>query len=447
MPTHDEPQFTIVGSGLAGALLACYLGKAGYRVDLYERRSDPRSTDQERGRSINLALSVRGIQALREVGLADEVLRNAIPMRGRMMHAPSGALTFQPYGKDDSESISSVSRAGLNLILVNAASQYDGVRFFFERRCTGIDLATNAIDVLDTRNQTATSVPCDIVIGADGVYSAVRAQMQKQERFNYEQHYLSHGYKELTIPSGAGGTFQMEKHALHIWPRHSFMMIALPNLDGSFTCTLFWPYEGPNSFAALQTGADIRRFFGEQFPDAVPLMPHLVEEFTKNPVGPLVTVRSSPWHLGGRVVLLGDAAHAVVPFLGQGMNAAFEDCTVLYRALAQQAPNWESAFRVYECERKENTDALADLAIDNFLEMRDHVSSRLFLLKKKWQILLHKLLAHWYVPLYTMITFTTIPYAAARRRAKFQDWIVRLALGGILVMVVVLLVLWLWERS
>jgi kynurenine 3-monooxygenase len=424
MRGSENPQFTIVGSGLAGALMACYLGRAGYRVVLFEKRLDPRAQEQVGGRSINLAISVRGIHGLREVGLADEVLRSAIPMRGRMIHSPSGALAFQPYGKDDSESINSVSRAGLNLTLVRAAAAYDTVRLCFQEKCTAVDLQTGAIELVNEGTGVTSTVTGGIVIGADGAYSAVRAQMQKLERFNYEQDYLSHGYKELTIPAGPGSAFRMEKHALHIWPRRSFMMIALPNLDGSFTCTLFWPFEGANSFAALTTRADVLRFFGAQFPDAVALMPTLGEDFLKNPTGSLVTIRCSPWHVADRVVLLGDACHAVVPFLGQGMNAAFEDCTVLNECLLDRGPDWEAAFRAYEIRRKENVDALADLCVANFLEMRDHVASRLFRLRKKFEMALHGLFPRWYVPLYTLVTFTRTPYAEALWRAKRQDRIV-----------------------
>ncbi len=446
MAVSDKPRFTIVGAGLAGALMACYLGRAGYRVDLYEKRRDPRSPDpQERGRSINLAISVRGLHALREVGLADEVLGQAIPMRGRMMHARDGTLTFQPYGKDDSESINSVSRAGLNVLLLEAAARHDGGRLFFQEKCTGIDLHDGTIELTHEATRQTSHVPCEVVIGADGAFSAVRAQMQKQERFNYQQEYLSHGYKELTIPAAPGGGFRMEKHALHIWPRKSFMMIALPNLDGSYTCTLFWPYEGPNSFAALRTGDDIRRYFEDQFPDAVPLMPTLVEDFLKNPTGPLVTVRCSPWHVDGKVVLLGDAAHAVVPFLGQGMNAAFEDCTVLDECLRQDALDWEKAFQTYEARRKENTDTLAELCVQNFIEMRDLVSSRTFLLKKKGEILLHKLFPRWYLPLYSMVTFSRIPSAQALRRARKQDQVVRTLSIALLTLLAIVLIALLWR--
>jgi kynurenine 3-monooxygenase len=436
------PQFTIVGSGLAGALLACYLGRAGYNVDLHEKRADPRLHNPERGRSINLALSVRGIQALREIGLAEQILQMAIPMRGRMIHALGGGLAFQAYGKDDNESINSVSRAGLNIALLDAAAKHQGVRLFFDHKCVGLDLSSGALDIMARTGQTPERVESTVIIGADGAYSAVRIALQRHERFNYEQQYLSHGYKELHLPPGPSGSFAMEKNALHIWPRQSFMMIALPNLDGSFTCTLFLPYEGPNSFAALDTDQSLQGFFATQFADAVPLLPDLVQEYRSNPTGPLLTVRCQPWHLGGRIALVGDACHAVVPFLGQGMNAAFEDCTVLDRSLRQHGPNWEAAFADFERQRKEHTDALADMAIDNFLEMRDRVASPLFRWRKKLDNILHKLLPGWYFPLYTLVTFTTTPYATARRQARRQARIVRLLLAW-LVLIVLLAVIFL----
>jgi kynurenine 3-monooxygenase len=440
----NNPAFTIVGAGLAGTLFACYLARGGHRVDLYEKRPDPRRGPEERGRSINLALSVRGIHALREVGLADAVLAGGILMRGRMIHSPTGELTFQPYGKDDSEALWSVSRAGLNRTLVEAAARFDGVRLHFNQRCTGVDLASGTVEFVDEVTHSPQQVPAEIIVGADGAYSAVRAQMQKHERFNYQQDYLTHGYKELTIPAGAGGS-QMEKHALHIWPRGTFMMIALPNQDGSFTCTLFWPYEGPNSFAALRAEADILAFFRRQFPDTVPLLPNLVDAFLHNPTGALVTIRCQPWHIGSRAVLIGDACHAVVPFLGQGMNAAFEDCTVLNQCLGELAPDWEAAFRKYEVLRKANVDVLADLCVENFIEMRDRVGSGWFVLKKKLAIGLHRLLPHWYLPLYTMIEFTRIPYAEALRRARRQDRIIRWALASMLIVLGVVIV-WLLSR-
>jgi kynurenine 3-monooxygenase len=266
--------------------------------------------------------------------------------------------------------------------------------------------------------------------------------MQKRDGFNYQQDYLTHGYKELTIPAGADGAFRLEKHALHIWPRGTFMMIALPNLDGSFTCTLFWPLEGPNSFAALKSEGEVLAFLRDQFPDAVPLIPSVAQEFLTNPTGSLVTIRCQPWHLG-RTVLIGDACHAVVPFLGQGMNAAFEDCTVLYRCLVEAGWEWEKAAARYEILRKQHTDALAELCVTNFIEMRDRVASPWFILRKKAAVLLHALLPRWYLPLYTMIEFTRIPYGDAVRRARWQAAIVAVVAAGLGVVFVALLVRWL----
>lgn len=411
-------EFTIVGSGLAGTLLACYLGRAGRSVDLHERRADPRIGGAERGRSINLALSVRGLAALEEVGLADNVMRQAIAMPGRMIHDLDGGLHFQPYGKDPSQAIYSVSRAGLNIALLDALAEFPKVRVFFEHRCTDLDLATNTLQFM--HKEASLEVPSSTVIGADGAFSAVRARLQRLERFDYSQEYLTHGYKELTIPAAADGSHRMEKHGLHIWPRRRFMLIALPNSDGSFTCTLFFPYDGEPSFATLHTPEAVQRFFVAQFPDAVALMPDLADDFFHHPTGPLVTVRCSPWHYQDKVVLVGDACHAVVPFLGQGMNAAFEDCSTLARCLNEQ-PDRAAAFRAFETARKEHTDTLAQLAVYNYVEMRDHTGSRWFLWKKKWERLLHKLLGGWYVPLYTLISFTRTPYADALRRARRQD--------------------------
>jgi kynurenine 3-monooxygenase len=438
--SSGKPTVTIVGAGLAGALLACYLARAGRRIDLYEKRPDPRRHEQEQGRSINLALSVRGIHALREIGLAEEVLKSAILMRGRMIHGPTGEQTFQPYGKDDSQALHSVSRAGLNLLLVEAAARYPSIRLFFGHKCTGLDLDTGTLEFVDNASRSPVRVPAEFIVGADGAYSAVRGQLQKQERFNYRQEYLDHGYKELTIPAGPGSTFRLEKHALHIWPRGSFMMIALPNQDGSFTCTLFWPFEGPNSFAALRTEDAILSYFRRQFPDVVPLLPTLAHDFLHNPTGPLVTIRCQPWHWSDRVVLVGDACHAVVPFLGQGMNAAFEDCTVLTECLHRHADR-SSAFADYEVLRKIHLDVLADLCVDNFIEMRDRVGSNLFLLRKKFGLLLHRLFPRWYVPLYVMIEFTRIPFADAMHRARRQDWTVRGIIAALIAVLVILAVL------
>jgi kynurenine 3-monooxygenase len=427
-------KFIIVGGGLGGALLGAYLGRAGHQVDVYEMRDDPRTTGIAGGRSINLALSYRGLCALEPVGLAGEVLGMAVPMRGRMIHSPSGNTTFQPYGVDDSQAINSVSRGGLNVVLLNTAAKYPGVRLFFNAKCTDVSLDQGAVELVDTKSGKCFSASADVVLSVDGAFSAVRRVMQRHDRFNYSQEYLDHGYKELTIPGGAGGAFQLEKNALHIWPRRSFMMIALPNSDGSFTCTLFWPFEGPHSFASISNEADLRRFFERQFPDALPLMPNLAEDYFGHPTGSMVTVRCSPWHVANRVALLGDAAHAVVPFYGQGMNAAFEDVLVLDQCIRQWAPDWGRIFTTFETSRRPNTDALADLAIHNFVEMRDHTGSKRFRLKKKAEKALARLLPGLFVPLYTLVTFTRTPYVEAVRRAKLQVRAVALAIASLMLL-------------
>jgi kynurenine 3-monooxygenase len=416
MPT----KFILIGSGLAGGLLGTYLGRRGYDVDLYERRADPREGNIVGGRSINLAVSTRGIHALEQLGIANEVLRHAIPMRGRMIHHKSGDLHFAPYDVDPKKCINSIGRAALNTTVIDAAQRYPNVRVHFNHRCIEVDL-TEAVAYLETENGQVTAHG-DAVIGIDGAFSAVRQSMQKKiEKFVYDESYLAHGYKELAIPPGPDGSWQMEKNALHIWPRKSFMMIALPNPDGSFTCTLFWEFEGPRSFATTKTDDDVRRFFDEEFPDAVPLMPTLLEDFRQNPTGSLVTVRCAPWYYKDKIALVGDAAHAVVPFYGQGMNAAFEDCVVLDECLAEFPENRKRGFAEYFSRRKENVDALADLAIDNFIEMRDKTASRAFRTKKKLDHALEAALPGIYLPLYTMVTFTRMPYATAAKRARVQD--------------------------
>jgi len=433
-------KFVLIGSGLAGGLLAAYLGRRGYEVDLYERRGDPREGNIVGGRSINLAISTRGIHALEQIGLADEALRHAIPMRGRMIHDQSGALHLSPYDVDPKKCINSIGRAALNTTVIEAAQRYSNVRVHFNHKCTGVDI-DSAIAHLETANAAVTARG-DAVIGVDGAFSAVRKSMQDAvAKFQYDESYLAHGYKELTIPPGSDGSWRMEKNALHIWPRKSFMMIALPNPDGSFTCTLFWEFEGPRSFATTKTDDDVRRFFEEEFPDAVTLMPNLLDDFRNNPTGSLVTIRCAPWFYRDKTCLVGDAAHAVVPFYGQGMNAAFEDCAVLDECLEQFPDNRERAFAEYFGRRKENADALAALAIGNFIEMRDKTTSKTFRAKKKLDHSLEAALPGIYLPLYTMVTFTLIPYAQATRRAKRQDLFIYTTLLILAVSTLILLLL------
>ncbi|HEV8124221.1 MAG TPA: NAD(P)/FAD-dependent oxidoreductase [Gemmatimonadales bacterium] len=427
--------YTIVGAGLAGSLMALLLGRDDYQVDVYERRPDPRVAGADVGRSINLAISARGLHALDQVGLKDEILAMAVPMRGRMIHDATGHLTFQAYGTRH-QAINSVSRAGLNIALLNAASRLHQVRLHFGLRCTEVDLEQEQLEFTTLKGELSRVHAGDTIIGADGAFSAIRTQMQKRELFDYSQSYLAHGYKELYIPPRPGGGFQMEPNALHIWPRGGFMMIALPNQDGSFTCTLFWPFEGPNSFANLRSPEDVLGFFQETYPDAVPLMPTLAQDFFANPTGSLVTVRCSPWHIQEKVVLLGDAAHAIVPFYGQGANAAFEDCVALAQCLKQNPHNRLAAFEQYDRTRKPNADAISALALANFIEMRDRVASPWFRLKKKVEKLLHALFPHWFIPLYTMVSFTTIPYAEAVEKAARQDAAMRWGAGIVVLLLI-----------
>lgn len=413
---------TIIGSGLTGPLLAISLAQRGFGVQLYERRLDMRRVQISAGRSINLALSTRGIHALREADVWKEIANIIIPMRGRMMHAVSGELTFMPYGKDETEVINSVSRADLNIALMNAAERA-GIHIHFNQRCTGLDLRSGAIHLRNEESGAESVVNSDVVIGTDGSASAIRGEMLKLPRFNFSQQYLDYGYKELTIPATADGRHALETHALHIWPRGTFMLIALPNIDGTFGCILFLPFEGETSFEALDTEEKVLRFFEQQFPDALRLMPNLAENYAQNPTGAMVTVKCSPWHVDGKALLLGDAAHAIVPFFGQGMNCAFEDCTYLLELLDRRGPDWRTLFSEFEKSRKADTDAIADLAIENFVEMRDRVADPKFLFRKKVELELEKRYPGRFVPKYAMVTFHRTPYSVAAKRGAIQDTI------------------------
>lgn len=418
------PKVTIIGAGLAGSLLAIYLAKRGIEVDVYEARGDMRKEEVAAGRSINLALSDRGIAALREVGTDEYMLAEAVPMYGRMIHSPTGDQKLLRYSGREGEYINSVSRGGLNIALINEAEKYDGVRFHFGERCIGFDCDNGDALFADGKRMFA-----DTVIATDGGGSAVRESMSEQlDNFELSQVFLEHGYKELHIPPGENGSFQLEKNALHIWPRHQFMMIALPNFDGSFTCTLFLAHkEATASFDKLNSGDDVLGLFEREFPDAVPLMPTLVEDFFHNPTGQLGTIKCWPWNIGGKVLLLGDAAHAMVPFYGQGMNCAFEDVRVLDSLLSESPVlaggqfDWESIYEKYGELRKINTDAICDMAQENFYEMRDATADPVFQRKRELETKLEQTFPD-YFSKYSMVTFREdLPYSVAKQKGNVQD--------------------------
>ncbi|WP_310396195.1 NAD(P)/FAD-dependent oxidoreductase [Hymenobacter sp.] len=415
-----EP-LTVMGAGLVGSLLSLYLARRGHPVQVFERRADPRRAGFQEGRSINLALSDRGWRALEGVGVADDIRQVGIPMTGRVMHDAHGALTRQPYGQDG-QAIYSVNRGHLNRRLLDLAEARPNVRLRFGQQCLGIDLKNQRLDLLDTATQHAHSEPYTRLFGTDGAFSAVRGALQRTDRYDYSQDYLEYGYKELTIAAGPAGAWQLEKNALHIWPRGQFMMIALPNLDGSFNGTLYFPFEGAESFAALRTPAEVVAFFGRVFPDALPLMPQLATEYFHNPTSSLVTIRCYPWKHADDVLLLGDASHAIVPFYGQGMNAGFEDCRVLNELLDQHGDAaWPAIFGAFQAQRKPNADAMADLALYNFTEMRDRVADPRFLLQKKIEGKLAAQFPGRWTPLYSQVTFSHTPYAEAWAAGQRQD--------------------------
>lgn len=428
----NKQKVIIIGAGLAGSLLSTYLAKRGIESDVYESRGDMRLEEMSAGRSINLALSDRGIRALKEVGMAEYMLKEAVPMFGRLIHAVDGSTKLLPYSGREGEFINSISRGGLNIALINEADKYDESKFFFNQRCVDFDCDSGEALIENTLNGESFTVKGDTLIATDGAGSAVRRAMMNDRtivRFNYSQDFLEHGYKELSIPpkartgsgSDSANQFQMEKNALHIWARHQFMMIALPNFDGSFTCTLFLAFEGENGFENLQDEKSLMNFFEKNFADAIPLMPNLTEEFFTNPTGNLGTIKCFPWNVGGKSLLLGDAAHAVVPFYGQGMNASFEDCRVLNELIEQHGTDWETVFEKYGNTRKINTNAIADLAVENFYEMRDAVANPVFQRKRELETKLEQTFPD-YFSKYSLVTFREdIPYSEAQKRGNAQD--------------------------
>ncbi|MEV5574370.1 NAD(P)/FAD-dependent oxidoreductase [Spirillospora sp. NPDC052269] len=417
-PESQAQRVAVVGAGLAGALLATLLGRRGVPVTVYERRPDPRVAGAERGRSINLAISARGLAALEQVGLRELALGRALPMHGRMVHPGNGATNFQSYSADGTRAINSISRAELNAALLDTAEATPGVTLRFGLKVTGVDTASGKL-TLDGPDGTVTE-PADIVLAGDGAYSAVRRGVGPGGAFGADTDFLDHGYKELTIPP-RDGDFALDPDALHIWPRGTAMMIALPNLDRSFTCTLFWP---KGDFEALGTPEAVTAHFRRHYPDVAPLMPDLTDDFAHNPIGSLVTVRAWPWVRtgeGASVALLGDAAHAIVPFFGQGANCAFEDCVEIDRCLDETNGDWTAALARYQERRKANTDAIAEMALENFVEMRDKVASPVFRAKQAAAHALERRLAGRYVSRYELVSFSTLPYAEIPARIRRQN--------------------------
>ncbi|RMB56634.1 FAD-dependent monooxygenase [Dokdonia sinensis] len=421
-----QEHILIIGAGLCGSLLALRMAQRGYKVTLIERRPDLREVHQDAGRSINLALSDRGLKGIKLVGLEDRVRELCIPMNGRMLHDKESNTLFSPYSGRTDEFINSISRTDLNIMLLNAADEYDTLQVLFNQSCSDVDLKNATATFVDYHTKEEQTIAADIILGTDGAGSAVRKSMymSRDFLFSFSQDYLGHGYKELTFPPAEDGGYRTEKNALHIWPRGRDMIIALPNLDGSFTVTLFIDYEdAPDSFASLNSPEAITEYFTRQFPDAVPMMPDLVKDYEENPVGPLGTIKCHPWNAFGKVCIMGDAAHAIVPFYGQGMNASFEDVVVFDETLDKFGDQgWEKVFKEFEKTRKPDTDAIADLAVDNFHEMKEHTAHPMFQEKRKLETAFEKEFPEEYYSKYSLVTFKEeIGYREAMIRGRAQN--------------------------
>lgn len=422
-----KKNITILGAGLVGSLLAYMLEKRGYQVQVFERRSDMRKAELSAGKSINLAMSVRGWSALEKAGIKERFEKIAIPMHGREIHQQNGDVNFQAYGKNN-EAIYSISRGELNVQMMDLAEEA-GTVFHFGHKCIDVDIDTNKV-TFETDNGIEYHT-AELLIGADGAFSSLRTAYTKTDRYNYQQFYINHGYKELHIPPTENGDHQINKNALHIWPRGQFMVIALPNTDGSFTCTLFFPFEGTPSFNTVQTKEDVKEFFAEYFPDVIERMPELLQDYFDNPTASLVTVKSDPWVYKNKSLIIGDAAHAVVPFYGQGMNAAFEDARILIELIEEDPDHddWKDILKKYNDSRVANGQAIADLAIRNFYEMSDHVAKPEFLRRKKLEKEIGRLFPDKFNSVYEQVSFTNNDYAAAWKRQKEQDLLMEKILG------------------
>jgi len=410
----------IAGAGLAGTLLAIGLAKRGHTIDLYERRSDPRSGRIDFGRSINLALSARGAHALAQVGLLDRVLANAVPMRARAIHSVAGEVAYQPFGRHENEYLSAIERRTLNAILLDAVEEHDKIRLHFGQRLIDADLATMTLTLEEQSSRISHHRTCECLIGTDGTFSNARKVLVDNGVARFALEELTYGYKEL--PIGLEQARDMRLECLHIWPRRSFLLIANPNPDRSFSCTLFMPHDrkGDPSFSAMKTPADVEHLFRRYFPDALERMPNLVTDFFSRPTGVLPTVRGGPWCFGGKMLLLGDAAHALVPFFAQGMNSAFEDCTVLIECLDRCADRWEDAFSLCSVTRKTDTDAIADMAMQNYREIQDYIADARFLLRKRIELELMRRYPQQYTSMHVLVMFSCVPYAFAKACGALQ---------------------------
>lgn len=422
---NNKQNILIIGAGLCGSLLALRLAQRGYNVSVYEMRPDLRQVDISAGRSINLAFSDRGNKAIKLVGLEQKVKALCVPMHGRMVHDAEGNTFQSNYSGRDYEYINSISRGDLNALLLNEAEKHKNVTLYFNKKCKSVDFENTTALFKDYHSKEEFVVNADVIIATDGAGSAMRKSyyLGKKFLFSFSQNYLTHGYKELTILPKDNGNYKIHKNALHIWPRGSFMLIALPNLDGSFTVTLFLSYkEGKYNFNNLTDKDTVLKFFKTEFPDALAVMPNLLDDFFTNPTAPLGTIKCTPWHYKGNTLLMGDAAHAIVPFYGQGMNASFEDVVELDTILDNNLESWEATFRAYENTRKKDTDAIADLAIDNFHEMKDHVANPIFKEKRKIEMALENAFPDKYASKYSLVTFNeNIGYREAMLKGRAQD--------------------------
>lgn len=414
-------QATVIGSGLVGSLWTIYLLKARYKVKVIERRSDMRKATMSAGRSINLAMSTRGWKALDEMGIGDEIREISIPMFGRTMHPLSGSTTYQPYGINN-QAIYSVSRGEINCKLMDIAEQKGNVEFFFNEECINADLKEGIVKLKNSETGNITEVKSDVVFATDGAFSAIRYNaMQKLDRFNYSQNYIEDGYREILLPANPDGSFKLDKNTLHIWPRGRFMLIALPNFDGSYTCTLFMPFDGHEyCFNKLTSKEKVEEFFKNVFPDFFEMMPNVADAWENHPLSSLAIIRCYPW-FHGKVMLMGDAAHATVPFFGQGMNCGFEDCSVMWELMQKHKDDWTKIGEEYQVLRKPNGDAVQDLSVNNYLVMRNKVADPDFLLLQKIERRISELYPDKYFPLYTMVSFTNIEYKTALEKGNAQE--------------------------